>query len=130
MRWVWLAPLGAGAYCVARLWPDMTELGQWSWIGVYLLAAAILAALVASPILLVATAIRRRRPGQALVAFALVAGLQAATPYHVAWEACNEHDGYVATAFLPYVLLAQPEHGFFLYSDAHTDMDCASPTAA
>ena len=130
MRWVWLAPVGAAAYCVARMWSDMTDAGWWPWVGLYLLSASILAALVAGPILLVATLVRRRRPSRTLVAVALVAGLQAATPYHVYWDACNEHDGAVATVFIPYVLIAQPEHGFFLYSDAHTDMECLTPIEA
>jgi hypothetical protein len=127
---VWLAPVSAAAYCVARLWPDMTEGEWWPWVALFLVSGAILAALVAGPILLIAVAVRRRRPSRLIVAIALVAGFQAATPYHLYWEACNEHDGSVATVFIPYVLIAQPEHGFFLYGDAHTDMDCVTASEA
>jgi hypothetical protein len=128
MRWVWLAPTGAGVYCVIRLWPTFSE-EYWPLAPVLLLVAAILAGLVSGVILLGALVIRRRRPGRVLVAFALAAGLQAATPYYVGWESCNEHGGNIATIFIPYVLIAQPEYSIAPYDDAHTDMECVTQPA-
>jgi hypothetical protein len=123
VRWYWVAPVGSAVYFLIAVWPMLSDL---DWFAPLLLVvAAVVAVAVALVFLLVATIVRRRRPSAMLLALALAAGLQAATPFEVEWDdGCNEHSSDVAAIAIPYVLLAEPELSYAPYADGSTDIDC------
>lgn len=124
MRWIWLAPAGAFAYGLFELGPLITDFDP-LFSPLVVIAFGVFAALCAGAFLLIAFAIRRRRPGRALVAIAFTIGFQAATPVEVGWhDGCNEHSGEVPAIAVPHVKLAQPEAGFVAYLDTSTSMGC------
>src|SRR5262249_30511054 len=114
MRWVWAAPVLACAYCVYALREDP----------VLIVAAPFVAGLVFLIALLVMSAPRGVFPSRTMIAVALAIGWSAATPIHIEWNACNEHDGQIAAVFAPLIWLTRPENVMVPYGASQTDMAC------